>query len=348
MSVSLPLTALCVITYAGDDTRCHGERETVEFMGDDGTVLVLGGTGFVGRRVVKALTAAGFPVRCLVRDPARADDVAGKGVEVVRGDMLDAAAVSAAARQVRAVIVCVHTVSPQPARQAGHDFIDVEEAGVGNIVAACHANEVSRLLYVTSIGVAADARSSWTRGRARIEELLFSSGLDVTVLRPGMIVGHGGDGFGLVERGARRRATVLMSSPQQRFRTVAVNDLADQLVALMDEPRSFGHHFDVGSDDVLTIDEMIDLAADHLGRPHPVKIHLPRRVIARLAPLLERAAKMPPGAIGGFVGAGSDTDMVGNAAPIRVLLDQPPVPFATAMAQALRDGAASTAAAARS
>ncbi len=341
------MTTLRVITYVGDDTKCHGEVDTVEFMSDDRAVLVIGGTGFVGRRVVRALTAAGLSVRCLVRDPTRAADLAGERVEVVRGDMLDAPAVAAAARQVRAVIVCVHTVSPQPARQTGHDFI-VEEAGVGNIVAACHANEVSRLLYVTSIGVAADARSSWTRGRARIETLLFASGLDVTVLRPGMIVGHGGDGFGLVERGARRRAAVLMSSAQQRFRTVAVDDVAHQLVALIDEPRSFGQHFDVGSDDVLTIDEMIDLAADHLDRPHPVKIHLPRRLIARLSPIIERAAKMPPGAIGGFVGAGSDADMIGDAAPIRALLDHPPVPFAAAMAQALRDGAATVPAAARS
>ena len=317
--------------------------EMVALMADDRAVLVIGGTGFVGRRVVAALTAAGLSVRCLVRDPSRADDLAGEQVEIVRGDMLDASAVSAAARQVRAVIVCVHTVSPQPARETGHDFIDVEEAGVANFIAACHANDVRRLLYVTSIGVAADARSSWTRGRARIETLLFTSGLDVTVLRPGMIVGHGGDGFGLVERGARRRAVLLMSSPHQRFRTVAVDDVAKQLVALIDEPRSFGHHFDVGSDDVLSIDEMIDLAADHLDRPHPVKIHLPRRLIARLAPLLERAAKMPPGAIGGFVGAGSDADMIGDAAPIRALLDHPPVPFAAAMAQALRDGAATAA-----
>ena len=311
-------------------------------MVDNRAVLVVGGTGFVGRRVVAALTTAGLPVRCLVRDPSQAGDLAGDHVQVVGGDMLDLEAVCAAAQQVRAVIVCVHTMSPQPGRQAGHDFIAVEEAGLSNIVAACHSAGVSRLLYVTSIGVAADARGSWTRGRARVEELLFASGLDVTVLRPGMIVGHGGAGFGLIERGARRRAVVLMSSPWQRFRTVAVDDVARQLVALIDEPRSFGQHFDVGSDDVLTIDEMIDLAAEHLGRPHPVKIHLPRRLIARLAPLIERATKMPPGAIGGFVGAGSDTDMIGDPAPLRVLLDQPPEPFAAAMAHALRGATATS------
>ncbi len=228
----------------------------------------------------------------MVRDRSRAADLSADGVEVVRGDMLDAEAVSAAARGVRAVIVCVHTLSPQPGRRAGQDFVDVEADGVGSIVAACRANGARRLLYVTSIGVAHGARSSWLRGRADVEDLLFGSGPDVTVLRPGMVVGHGGDGFGMVERGARRRAAILLASPHQRFRTVAVDDLAHQLVALLDEPRSFGQHFDVGSDDVLTIDEMVDLAANHLGRRQPAKIHLPRGVLAHVAPLIERAAKM--------------------------------------------------------
>jgi len=316
-------------------------------MDDDRPVLVIGATGFLGRRVVSGLTADGHRVRCLVRDPRRAADLLADRVEVVRGDMLAAETVSAAAQRARAVIVCVHTLSPQPGRQAGHGFVDVEAAGAGNIIDACRAKDVSRLLYVTSIGVASDARSSWLRGRARVEELLFTSGLDVTV-RPGMIVGHGGDGFGMVERGARRRAAVLLSSPRQRFRTVAVDDLARQLVALLGDPRSFGRHFDVGSDDVLTIDEMLDLAAEHLGRPHPAKVHLPRSVIARIAPAIERAARMPPGAVRGFVGEGSDADMIGDTTAIRALLDQPPWPFREAMAQALHEGSATTAAPARS
>jgi uncharacterized protein YbjT (DUF2867 family) len=307
-------------------------------MDNDRSVLVIGATGFVGRRVVSALLADGHRVRCLARDPRRATAPLDDRVDVVRGDMLAADTVATAARGVRAVIVCVHTLSPQTGRQAGHDFVDVEAAGAANIIDACRANNVRRLLYVTSIGVAPDSRNSWLRGRARIEKTLFTSGLDVTVLRPGMIVGHGGDGFGMVERGARRRVAVLLSSRRQRFRTVAVDELAGQIVALLDEPRSFGPPFDVGSDDVLTVDEMLDLAAEHLDRPHPTKIHLPRGAIARIAPVIERAARMPPGAIRGFVGEGSDADMIGDPTAIRALLAQPPQPFHQAMAQALREG----------
>jgi uncharacterized protein YbjT (DUF2867 family) len=301
----------------------------------DKPVLVIGATGFLGRRVVAALRAEGHAVRCMVRNPDAAKDLAGESVEVVRGDMLDADAVTRAAASVRAVIVCVHTLSRQTNAAREADFMDVEETGLRAIVAACREQGVSRVLYVTSIGVASDAVSPWLRGRHRTEQLLLGSGLDATVLRPGMIVGHGGDGFSMVERGARGRVAVLLASRAQRFRTIAVTDLARHLVDLIDEPRSFGQAFDVGSDDVFTMDQMIDVAADHLGRAHPAKVHLPRGVIKRLSPLIERAARMPRGALSGLVGDGSDADMIGDATPVRALLTHQARPFQDAMAEAL-------------
>ncbi|MGX6601414.1 SDR family oxidoreductase [Micromonosporaceae bacterium Da 78-11] len=305
---------------------------------DDRPVLVLGGTGFLGRRLVAALLAEGHRVRCLVRDPRRAHDLEGERVEIVEGDMLDPVAVASAVESARAVHFCVHTLSKQAAGHQATDFMDVEQAGLRNVVDAAHRHGVRRVLYVTAIGTGPDAASSWARGRARTERMLFDSGLDVTVLRPGMIVGHGGDGFGMVERGARNAVTVLPASRTQRFRTVSVGDLAAALAEMMDDPRSFGQHYDVGSDDVLTIGEMIDIAADHLGRRHPVKVHLPRRAIAAVAPLIERLAGMPRGAISGIMGRGAAADMIGDATPIRRLLTRPPRSYRAAMAAALAAG----------
>ncbi|WP_305785363.1 SDR family oxidoreductase [Symbioplanes lichenis] len=296
-------------------------------------VLVLGATGFVGRRLVAALLAADHRVRCLVRDPQRARDLAGDRVELVQGDMLDAAAVEQAAESVHAVHFLVHTLSRQSRRDV--DFMEVEQAGLRNVVDAARRHGVRRLLYLTAIGTAPDAASSWGRGRARTEQMLFASGLDVTVLRPGMIVGHGGDGFGMIERGARTPVAMIMAGRRTRFRTVAVDDLAGALVQLMDEPRAHGRHFDVGSDDILTVGQMIDEAAAHLGRRPPLKLYLPRRAVAALAPVLERAAGMPKGAVAGFVGPGSDADLVGDASPIRSLLSRPPIGYREAMAAAL-------------
>ncbi len=229
----------------------------------------------------------------------------------------------------------MHTLSKQQKRTVGLDFIDVEEVGLTNIIDACRTGGVRRVLYVTSIGVAADAPSSWTRGRYRTEQLLLTSGLDATVLRPGMIVGPGGDGFDMVERGGRSRVAILLAGRTQRFRPVAVDDLATTVVDLLDEPASYGHHFDVGSDDVLTMDQMVDKVAEHLGRSRPIKVHLPRRLIAQLAPLIERITGVPPGAVAGLVGKGADSDLVGNPEAIRPLLTSAPRTFDQALTDAL-------------
>ncbi len=301
----------------------------------NGTVLVIGASGFVGRQVALELLAQGASVRCMARTPGRVADLAEAGCEVVQGDILDAAWVERALESVRAAYICIHTLSPQRANTASQDFMGVERAGLENVVRAGRTHGVQRLVYVTSMGVAPDAPSTWLRGRWRTEQLLFASGLDVTVLRPGMIVGRGGDGFGVVARGARHPVAIVLGSRGQRFRTIAVEDLSYYAVGVLDEPQSFGHHYDVGSDDILTMDEMIDLAADLLRRRHPVKIHVPGRILSLTAPVVERITAVPRGAIRGFAGEGQTVDMTGDPAPIRAILPRPVQSFEHMLRRAL-------------
>lgn len=298
---------------------------------DHRPVLVMGATGFVGRRVVAALREEGRVVRCLARTPERAQDLVADGVSVVPGDMLDQGAVARAVEGVSAVIVCVHTISPQAASAHGQGFMDVESEGLRHVVAACNESGVSRVMYVTSIGVDEHATSSWLRGRWQTEQALFQSGLDVTVLRPGMIVGRGGDGFSVVARGAKSRFTMAMAGPRQKFRTIAVDDLAADLVDLIDLPSAVGRAFDVGSDDVLSMAEMTRIAAESIGRRPGVILFVPGRLIRLLAPLVERIAHVPRGAISGFVGEGAREDMTGNPDAVRVILGRTDRPYRQAI-----------------
>lgn len=233
---------------------------------DQRPVLVIGATGFVGGRVVAALRVRGRTVRCLARSPQKAQSLVADGVTVMPGDMLDQGAVDRAVEGVSAIVVCVHTLSPQGSASRGEGFMDVEAEGLRHVVAACMKFGVTRVLYVTSIGVAEHAASRWLRGRWQIEQALFRSGLDVTVVRPGMIVGRGGQGFGVVARGATKGLAMAIAGPRQKFRTIAVDDLAADLVDLMDLPGAAGHVYEVGSDDVLTMKEMTAMAAESIGR----------------------------------------------------------------------------------
>jgi uncharacterized protein YbjT (DUF2867 family) len=298
---------------------------------DDRPVLVIGATGFLGRRVVASLRAKGRVVRCMARTPEKAQDFVADDVSVVQGDMLDAAAVERAVDGVGAVIVCVHTISPQGAGGRDEGFMDVEAQGLRHVVTACTVSGVIRVLYVTSIGVAEHATSSWLRGRWLTEQAMFNSSLDVTVVRPGMIVGRGGDGFSIVARGATKRFAVAIAGPRQKFRTIAVDDLARDLVDLMDFPGAAGQAFEVGSDDVLTMKEMTKIAATSVGRKPGVILFIPATVIRLLAPVVERIGRVPRGAISGLVGDGPQQDMIGNPAPLRMLIGRSDRPFRQAI-----------------
>lgn len=299
------------------------------------TVLIIGASGFVGGHLARALLAQGYAIRCLARSPERLQSLADAGCEVVPGDISDAASVQRAANGVEAVYISIHTLSPQPGSgSGGARFMEVEKTGVQNVIAACRSCGVARVVYVTSLGMSPDARSEWLRERWHAEQLLLASGLDATVIRPGFIMGVGGRGFDTVVSSAKQRLTLTLSGNSPRMRCIALDDLMYYLVGVLDEPRAFGQAFDVGNDDVLSSNGRINRTADFLGRRRPAKIRVPMALLGALAPLIERVAKLPPGALKGFVD-GLKADGIGDPLPIRAILPRPLLSFQQALERAL-------------
>ncbi len=296
--------------------------------------LVIGASGFVGRRLAVALLDSGLEVRALARKPDRVQDLAQRGCEVVKGDISDLASMERAMVSVQAAYICTHTLSPQ---QGSGRFMDVELDGLKNIVKACQAQGVRRLIYITFLGIAPDSKSEWVRERYKAEQYLIASGLDVTVLRPFQIVGVGGGGFNLMMGQARRRFTPVLGDGKKRVRNISVDDLIYYLIGVREEPRSYGRCFDVGCDDVLTTDEMIDVGAEVLCRRPPTKLHVPAGLLSALAPLIERITKLPRGAIRGMLD-GAEDDAIGDPGPIRELLPRPPLSYRAAIEHALKTG----------
>jgi uncharacterized protein YbjT (DUF2867 family) len=297
-------------------------------------ILVLGATGFVGGRTARALREEGFAVRCMVRRPDRATDLAASGCEIVKGDLADAASLITAFDGVRAAYITTHSLSPQPKSAAGAGFMDVELAGLANILAACKASGTRRLIYMTSLGVSPKARSLWLTERWKGEQMLLHSGLDVTVIRPGMIIGRGGRGFDTMLANAGKTVAVTMGAGNKPMRGIAVDDLIYYLLGVLDEPRSFGHVYDVGNDEAPTLDQMTDIAARLMGRRPPIKIHIPRWLLKLIGPSAERRMGLPKGVMSGFLD-GQDDDGVGDPAPIRGILPRPPISFEDAVKRVL-------------
>jgi len=172
------------------------------------------------------------------------------------------------------------------------------------------------------------------RERWGAEQFLLHSGLVVTCIRPMQIVGVGGQGFDIMVANARRSVALMMATPRQRNRNIAVDDLVYYLVGVLEDPRAYGQCYDVGCADILTNDQMTDVAAEVLGRKHPYKIYLSPTLLGTLAPLIERVSKLPKGSFKGILES-LDTDAIGDPMPIRAILPRPPLSYREAVERAL-------------
>lgn len=298
-------------------------------------ILVIGASGFVGGYLTRQLLKEGYIVRCLARNPDKVKALADSGCEVIKGDMTDATAVQQALQSMDAVYVAIHTLAPQHAGTTGKGFMDIEMAGLQNIVAGCKMHRVNRLVYVTSLGISATAKGAWARGRWKIQQYLFNCALDVTVIQPGMIVGIGGQGFNMVLANAQKKRAFVVGNGRNRFRCIAIDDLVYNLIGVLNEPKAYGQCYEVGGDDVLTADQLIDVAAEEAGCRKPGKIHVPLALLRFAAPLIERMSKAPKGAIKGALD-GFGEDLIGDPSAIRKLLPRKPLSYKQAVAQALQ------------
>ena len=290
-------------------------------------IAVLGATGFIGTPVARALAATGEPVRALVRDETRARALfAGRagspgGVDLVVGDMHDPAALATLMAGVRAVYVLVQTVTSPQAAGTG-DFAAAERTALIQIVAAARAAGATRLLTVGLIGATSDAPNAWVRARASNEASLLGSGLNVTVLRAGLVAGVGSVGFDSLLTAATKRYPTIRGAGRQRWSYIAVDDLVRYLVTALDQPTTYDQAFDVGSTQTPTYRELLARTAAVLDCPAPQFIPIPLALLKVVAPLVERRDHLPRGGIRAALGHLAD-NLTGDPTAIRAALPGP-------------------------
>lgn len=144
-------------------------------------IAITGATGFVGSAVLDAALAEGHTVRAL----ARREQTPREGVEWLRGDLGDAAALAALAQGADAVIhVAGLTNTPDPAQ-----FEVANVTGTANVIAAMKQAGTQRLVFVSSLSARMPALSAYGASKAKAEALVEASGLDWTTVRPPGVYG---------------------------------------------------------------------------------------------------------------------------------------------------------------
>ncbi|MCD4688284.1 MAG: complex I NDUFA9 subunit family protein [Desulfuromonadaceae bacterium] len=255
-------------------------------------VFVSGGTGFVGREVVRQLLAAEHHPVCLVR-PGSEDKLPGGAELTVRlGDVTDPASLNEALRGCQAVIHLVGIIRELPAR--GVAFDRLHRQSTAHMVAAAEAQGVERFIHMSANGVTEAAATGYYRSKWQAEQLLRGSALRWTIFRPSIIYGIEDDFCNRLAEMIRRLPVVpVVGDGRYRMAPVAVEDVAAGFVAALREPASEGQIYPVCGRDSLTFNEFLDHIGRALGRSRVCKVHSPLFLVKPLVFCLQNLPGFP-------------------------------------------------------
>ena len=253
-------------------------------------IVLAGGTGRLGRLVVRDLVERGHEVRVITRDPARATGLTGPLVEVAQADVRDQAGVTRVCADADVVVSAVQGVAG-PGRVSPES---VDRDGNKHLVEAARAAGAD-LVLMSVIDAAADHPMQLFRMKAAAESTVRSSGLRWTIVRSSAFIELHAEV--LRETSARMGRPLVMGRGANPVNFVAVGDVASVLVAAVLDPTLRGQVIEVAGPDNLTFDELAALVVPG-ARPR----HVPRGLL--------RVASLLPGKAGRLAGLGLAMDTV--------------------------------------
>ncbi len=234
-------------------------------------ILVTGGTGFVGSRIVHALRAEGRDVRALVRRPETGAHLASLGVELVTGDVTDAASLAPAADGCTHVIHLVAILKGKP-----HDFEHVMTHGTQNVIAAAKGAGVERFVLMSALGTTATTKDivPYFGAKFAMEQDTVASGLEYTIFRPSFVFGRGGALATFMKQVRYSPVVTVIGSGKQQIQPIWIDDVAEHFARALDTPAAANKTFEIGGPDIVTWDELYRTIAKVLGKRR-VLAHVP-------------------------------------------------------------------------
>lgn len=226
-------------------------------------VMVTGGTGFVGPRVVHALRARDHDVRALVRDRGRAQTFEAWGCELVDGDVTDPESLRAATEGVDCVVHLVAII-----KGSAEDFERVMAQGTRDLLAAAKAGGVRRFVLMSALGTSERNRDlvPYYRAKWDSEQAVQASALEHVIFRPSFVFGEDGGALQTFMRQVRwSPVTTVVGSGDERLQPIWVDDVASFFAESVDSTAAAGRTFELGGPDVVTWNELYERIRTVLG-----------------------------------------------------------------------------------
>ncbi len=255
-------------------------------------VTVFGGSGFLGRHVVRALAQRGYRIRVAVRRPELTGYLRPMGrvgqIHSVQANLRHAPSVAAAVRDADAVVNLVGILF-----ERGRQRFDAVQAAGAEAVALAAKSVGARLVHVSAIGAAADSPSRYARSKADGERRVLAALPDAAVMRPSIMFGPEDDFFNRFAALARLApALPLPGGGHTRFQPVFVGDVAEAIAKAVDGEVKPGATYELGGPDVRTFKELMEFVLATVQRRR-LLVPAPFALMKLQATLLQFLPKPP-------------------------------------------------------
>ncbi len=257
-------------------------------------VLVLGGSGFIGRRIVARLAAIGRRVIVPTRRRERARHLLLlPSVDVVQADVHDDAQLASLVARADAVINLVGILHGRRGSPWGPDFEKAHVRLPARVVETARRIGVRRVLHMSALGVRDDGErtlpSMYLRSKAAGERVVREADdLQWTIFRPSVVFGPDDRFLNTFARLQRWLPVIAIARADARFQPVFVGDVSSAFVGALDTPETASKCFELAGPETFTLRELVALAGRLSGHPRPI-IALPDSLGRLQAALLERA-----------------------------------------------------------
>ncbi|MEI2416809.1 complex I NDUFA9 subunit family protein [Orrella sp. JC864] len=244
-------------------------------------ILVVGGTGFIGQHLAGKLCAQGHKVTIPTRAYGRARDLlVYPTATVLQADVHDEAVIDRLMARQQAVINLVGILHSRPGKPYGPDFERAHVQLPRKLAQAACRHGVARLLHVSALGADPAAPSMYLRSKADGEAAIRAAYQAAagageapgtyTLFRPSVVFGPQDNFLNLFARLARWFPVLPVGGADARMQPVHVDDVARAILNALTLPSAAGATYELAGPDVLTLRELVALAARASGRPRPV------------------------------------------------------------------------------
>ncbi|MBC8552805.1 MAG: NAD(P)H-binding protein [Candidatus Brocadiales bacterium] len=245
----------------------------------DDRVLILGGTGFIGKKLVSELTGRNIRLRLLVRNPSKvpAAILKSRDIEIVKGDIVRGEGLKEAVSGIHTAYYLVHSMGGKSMFK-NTEFARMDKNAAKNFIKSADEAGIKRVIYLGGLGETGKDLSEHLRSREEVAEILSSGKPLATVLRAAIIIGAEGASFVMLKYLVERLPVMICPKwIDTKIQPIAVKDVLAYLTGCLFQSDTAGKKFDIGGPEVLTYREMMQQYTEAVG--------IPRRIIFR-APVL--------------------------------------------------------------